>query len=55
MGGKLGFHMSFSLFLSGEEVKDIGKAVEVFQYLRVFVIYLPTGPGPNRGRGRQGF
>ncbi len=50
MGGMLGFHMSFFLFLSGEEGKDIGKAVEVFQSLRVFVICLPAlprlGPGP---------
>ncbi len=53
-GGRFGFHMSFSPFLSGEGGEDIGKAVESFQDLRVFVIYLPTGPSPDRGRGKQG-
>jgi hypothetical protein len=32
--------MDFFLFISGEEVKDIGEAAEVFQYLQVVEHFL---------------
>jgi len=62
MGERFGFPMSFFLFLSGEEVKDIGKAVEVFHYrifeYRIFeflsfACLLPSSV--RTGDGRQGF
>ena len=46
-------HRLFSLLI-GRGGKDVGKTVEVFQYLRVFVICLPAPPSVGTGAGRQG-
>jgi hypothetical protein len=38
ISGVFHFYPGLLLFMPGEEVKDIGEALEAFQYLRVFVI-----------------